>query len=184
MRTCDMRFSVHWAVATVVLGAIVATVIAIERMDHLQSKVAIARSESAYRAAARAREAAESAVNDYALGTFRRELATAEAEIKQAEEKLSGIATDATGYLDWAERIRSKGYLLHITGASSKQLAVKKATFTLEQAKSKKLILKQYTRVKTLGDLNNQVARARMDELAKKEAYDRTTANPARLNDR
>lgn len=58
----------------------------------------------------------------------------------------------------------------------SKELAEKKATFSLETAKSKKLALERYTRVKTLRELNDRVAKASMDELAKKAAYDTVRA--------
>ena len=178
MRAPRMRFSVRWAVAAMLLGAIMAVLAAIERRDHLRSKVAIAGAETAYRDAKLVRELAEVAVKDYAEGTYRRELATAEAEIKQAEDELSGVATDATAVLEWAERIRSKRYLLLIRGVPSRESAVKRATFAVEQAKSKKFVLERYTRVKTLGNLNNQVAKTWMDELTKKGAYDKSKATP------
>jgi hypothetical protein len=133
MRAPDTRFSVRWAVATVILEAIVAGLAAIERMDYLRSKAAIARAETAYRSAKLDREVAETAVRDFAEGTFRRELATVEAEIKQAEGELSDVATDATAFCDWAERggVRQKDVnpgWLHRKGDSTQVVGVSRAS--------------------------------------------------------
>ena len=82
------------------------------------------RAETAYRDAKLARELAEVAVNEYAEGTFRQELATAEGEIEQAEDELGTVKISPDPVSEWAERIRSKGYLLLITGSRwSKELA-------------------------------------------------------------
>ena len=53
---------------------------------------------------------------------------------------------------------------------------MRKATFIVEQAKSKKAVLERYTRVNALRELKDQVAKARADELAKKAAYDEVSA--------
>jgi hypothetical protein len=66
---------------------------------------------------------------------------------------------------------------LLIRGVESKELAVRKATFIVEQARSKKVVLEGYTSVKALKELKNKVAKARADELAKKAAYDQVSAN-------
>ena len=120
------------------------------------------------------RERAEAAVNEYAQGTFRRELAAVEDEVKRAEDQLR-IATNAPP--EWAEQIRAKGYLLYVKGpALTRELNVKKATFEVKQARSKRHVLEDYTRVKTLAELNDRVARARTDESARKAAYERAKA--------
>jgi hypothetical protein len=79
---------------------------------------------------------------------------------------------------EWAERIESKGYLL-LTHVPSKALIVKRAIFAIEQAKSKKFMLERNTKVETLEKLNNGVAKARTDEVAKKAVYDEMRARPA-----
>ncbi len=127
-----------------------------------------------YRSAKLARERAEDAVNEYAEGIFRRELAAVEDEVKRAEDQLR-VATNAPP--DWAEQIRAKGYLLFVNGpAHTRELSVKKATFEVEQARSKRHVLEYYTRVKTLEELNDRVAKARADESARKAAYERARA--------
>src|SRR5258708_22329172 len=127
MRLPRVRFTVRCVVATVILVAVIAVLAAIERREHLRSEIAILKAETAYRDAKFARELAEVAVKEYAEGTFRRELATAEGEIKQAEDELSRIRTTTDPISEWAERIRSKGYLLLIRGdLRSKELAEKK----------------------------------------------------------
>ena len=135
--------------AAVIVVAIIAVLAAVERSEHLRSKVADVRAETAYRDAKLARELAEVAVNEYAEGTYPRELATAEGEIKQAEDELSGVETPDPISV-WAERIRSKGYLLLITASAVEGVRCERATFAIEQAKSRKLVLEWYTKVKTL----------------------------------
>ena len=179
MRLPSVRFTVRWAVATVIVVAVIAVLAAVERRERLRSEIANLRAETAYRDAKLARELAEVAVNEYAEGTFRQELATAEGEIEQAEDELSRVKISPDPVSEWAERIRSKGYLLLITGSRwSKELAEKKATLAVELAKSKKVVLENYTRFKTLRELNDRAAKARMDELAKKACYDRVRATP------
>jgi len=97
---------------------------------------------------------------------------------QKAEDELNRVRPAAAAHQEWVDRIRSKGYLLLILGENIGQLAVQKATFAVEQAKSKKGVLEGYTKVKTLNERNNRVAKARMDELAKKAAYDRARATP------
>jgi len=46
-------------------------------------------------------------------------------------------------------------------------LAVKKASFAVEQAKSKRAVLESFAKAKTLGKLNNRVTKVREDELSK-----------------
>jgi hypothetical protein len=55
-------------------------------------------------------------------------------------------------------------------------LNIKKAVFAVEQARSERHILKNYTKLKTLKDLNDRVGKARADETVRKAAYERATA--------
>jgi hypothetical protein len=178
MRAPRVRFSLRWAAAAVIVAAITAVLAAVERRDRLRSEIAIASAETAYRDAKLTRELAEVALKDYTEGTFRREQANTEGEIKHAEAELSAVTTYATAVAESVERIRSKGYLLLIHIVPSTQLALKKAAFGVEQARSEKAVLEGYTQVKTLKKLSDQFAKARTEELATKAAYDRMTATP------
>ncbi len=53
----------------------------------------------------------------------------------------------------------------------SEELNLKKAKFTLEQSQSKRKVLVDYTRGKTIKELQSEVEKARSDELAKKATY-------------
>ena len=184
MRPPRVPFTVPLVIAAVILVAIIGVVAAIERREKLRNEAAILTALTAYRDAKLTRELADAAVNEYNDVTFRRELASVEDEIKAAEDGLDSIENDTSGEFAWAERIRSKGYLLLISGVPSQELAVKKAAFAVEQAKSKKAVLERYTKVKTLKKLNDQIANAKENERAKKADYDGVRATPVGLNRR
>jgi hypothetical protein len=169
-----VRIRVRWLLASVGIVGISAVLVAIERRERLRSDIALPRAEMTYRSAKLVRERAEAAVDEYAEGTFRRELAAVEDEVMRAEDQLR-VATDAPP--DWAERIRAKGYLLLVnSSAHARELNIKKAVFAVEEARSKRHILENYTKVKTLKELNDRVAMARADESARKAAYERAKA--------
>jgi HlyD family secretion protein len=171
MQMPRVRLRVRWLVASVGIAGMLAVLVTIERRERLRCDIALSRAETPYRSAKLARERAEAAVYEYAEGTFRRELAAVEVEVKQAEGQLR-VATNAPP--DWAERIRAKGYLLFVTSyAPSRKLNIKKAVFAAEQARSKRQVLEKYTKVKTLKELNDRVAKSRADETVMKAAYER-----------
>jgi hypothetical protein len=174
MRVPRARLKWRWLVASVAVISILAVLAALERRERRRGEIALSRAEEAYRVASVARERAEAAVKEYTEGTFRRELAAVEDEVKRDEDQLR-IATEAPP--DWAEQIRAKGYLLLVKGSvHTREMSIKKATFAVEQARSKKRVLESYTRVKTLEELNDRVAKARADESAGKAAYERAKA--------
>jgi hypothetical protein len=141
--------------------------------------VAIARAQSEYRDARLARELAEAAVDEYAGGTFPRELAIAEGEIRRAEHELRLIRSTRHPFSEWAEEIESKGYLLLIKGPRwPKQLAAKTAAFDVERAKAKKTVSEEYTKAKTLKELNDRVTKTKADEHATRASYDKLRATP------
>ena len=76
--------------------------------------------------------------------------------------------------------MHKKGYVSKTTVVSEEQ-TLKKARFALEQAQSKKKVLVDYTRGKTVKELKSAVETARSDELAKKEAWDREKAKELAL---
>jgi hypothetical protein len=73
-------------VASVGIVGSLSVLVAIERSERFRSDIALARTEMPYRSAKLTRERAESAVNEYAEGAFRLELAAAEDEGKRAED--------------------------------------------------------------------------------------------------
>jgi hypothetical protein len=177
MRLLRVSLRLRWIAAAVLLATVAAALVAIEWSERRRSKISIMRAEAAYRDATVARELAEFAANDYAERTFARELATAGGEVHKAEDKLECIKPAVAAYREWVERIQSKGYLLLIHHESA-ELALAKAAFSIEQAKSRKMVLEGYTKVKTLELMKLRVAKARMNELAQKAAYDKMKAIP------
>ena len=131
-------------------------------------QVVARKAEADYHNARLTREVAEIVVVEYEEGIFNQDLATVEGEIKLAESDLER----AKDRLDWARRMFKKGYVSKLTQASA-ELALKKARFALEQAQSKKKVLVDYTRDKTLKELKGEIEKARSDELAKKVTWER-----------
>ncbi len=119
-----------------------------------------------YRNATLTREVAEIAVKEYVEGIYKQDLATVEGEIKLAESELSR----SLDRVDWAQRMSVKGYI-SMAAKISEELALKKARFTLEQAQSKKKVLEEFTREKTIKELKSDVEKAGSDELAKKATW-------------
>jgi RND family efflux transporter MFP subunit len=112
------------------------------------------------------REVAEIAVKEYVEGIFVQDEATAKGEIKLAESDLSR----SEDRLDWATRMFEKGYVSKAS-AVSEELNLKKAKFALEQAETKLKVLLEYTKAKTIKELQSEVEKARSDELAKQATW-------------
>ena len=94
--------------------------------------------EANYENAKLTREVAEIAVVEYVEGIFVQDFATVEGEIKLNESDLSR----SEDRLDWARRMFDKGYVSMATKVSE-ELTLKKARFALEQAQSKKKVLRR-----------------------------------------
>src|SRR5262249_29143175 len=73
-----------------------------------------------------------------------------------------------------------KGYVSKAQ-AVSEELALKKAVFALEQAQSKKKVLVEYTKGKTIKELRSEVEKARSDELAKKATHELEVSKEKKL---
>jgi HlyD family secretion protein len=132
--------------------------------------------EAAFKNATLTREVAEIAVKEYVEGIYKQDLATVEGEIKLAESELSR----ALDRVDWAQRMSVKGYI-SMAQKVSEDLALKKARFALEQAQSKKKVLVDYTRDKTIKELESEVKKARSDELAKEATHSLETSKEKKL---
>jgi multidrug efflux pump subunit AcrA (membrane-fusion protein) len=122
------------------------------------------------------REVAEIAVVEYEEGIYVQDLQTVEGEIKLAESDLSR----SEDRVDWARRMYDKGYV-SMAQKVSEELALKKARFTLEQSQSKRKVLVDYTRAKTIKELKSEVEKARSDELAKKATYELEVSKEKKL---
>ncbi len=113
------------------------------------------------------REVAEIAVKEYKEGVYVQELNSYESDIKLAESEL----LRSSDRLDWARRMFDKGYVSMAT-KTSEELNYKKAQLTLEQAQQKKSVLVNYTREKTIKELESDVKKASSDELAKQATWE------------
>jgi HlyD family secretion protein len=113
------------------------------------------------------REVAEIAVKEYVEGVYKQDLQTVEGEEKLAESDL----VRSEDRLDWARRMFDKGYV-SVATKISEELNFKKAQFALEQSQSKKKVLVEYTREKTIKTLESDVKKANSDELAKQATWE------------
>ena len=133
----------------------------------LAQRIATRKARVHYEIAKLTRELAEIALDEYDAVIYPRNLVVVEGEIKLAEVDLKR----AEDRLDWARRMFDKGYVSQATKASEEG-SLKKAKFSIEQAASKKKVLADYTRGKTLKELRAQVAKTRSDENAEREALE------------
>ncbi len=129
-----------------------------------------------YQNAKLTREVAEIAVVEYKEGIYVQDLATVEGEIKLAESDL----IRSEDRLEWARRMFDKGYV-SMAQKVSEELTFKKAQFTLEQAQSKRKVLVNYTKGKTIKELESEVEKSRSDELAKQATWDLEKTKEAKL---
>jgi HlyD family secretion protein len=139
-------------------------------------QLATRKARAAYEIARSTREIAEIAIEEYAEGIYIQDLATVDGEIKLAESDLMR----GEDRLDWARRMFDKGYVSRATKVSE-ELNFKKAQFSLEQAQSKKKVLEEYTKAKTIKELKIEVKKARADELDKRVAWKQAEALEAEL---
>jgi RNA polymerase sigma factor (sigma-70 family) len=142
-------------------------------------QIATRKARAAYEIARLTRELAELAVEEYEEVGFPRDLAAAAAEINSAEADLTRHSDRA----DWAERMLKKGYVSQATKASE-DLSLTKARFALEQSQTRRKVLVEYTRGKTIKELRSEVEKARVDELSKQEAYEVETIKETELKNR
>ncbi len=122
------------------------------------------------------REVAEIAVIEYVDGVYKQDHDTVEGEIKLAESDLSR----AEDRLDWATRMCKKGYV-SLASQNSEAFTLKKTQFALEQARGKKKVLEEYTKNKTIKELESEVKKANSDELAKKATWDLESSKEKKL---
>ncbi len=134
--------------------------------QHINQKITTKSAEANFMNAKLTREVAQIAVREYKEGIFVQDEATAEGEIKLAESDLAR----AEDRVDWAQRMFEKGYV-SVAQKVSEDLALQKARFSKEQAQSKLNVLRQYTKGKTIKELESDVEKAMSDELAKQATW-------------
>ena len=139
-------------------------------------QVVTRKAEADYLNATLTREIAEIEVLEYEEGIFKQDLATVDGEIKLAASDLSR----ARDRLDWARRMLKKGYVPPAT-VTAEELTLKKARFALEQVQSKRKVLVDYTRGKTVKELKSEIEKARSDELKKKGNWEREKSKESAL---
>ena len=122
------------------------------------------------------REVAEIAVKEYKEGIYLQDKATILGEIKLAESDLARAADR----VDWANRMYEKGYVSKAQKVSE-ELNFQKAKFPYEQAQNKLNVLENYTKGKTIKELESEVEKALSDELAKKQTYQLERDKEAKL---
>ena len=105
-------------------------------------------------------EVAQISVKEYLEGTFEQALQDAETVITIAEENLRS----AKNSLEFSQKMFRKGYLSKLE-LESQQFSVKRADLELASANTAKSVLVDFTKAKTLEDLNSKVAtsKAKMD---------------------
>jgi RNA polymerase sigma factor (sigma-70 family) len=130
-------------------------------------QLATRKAKASYEIAKSTRELAEIAVEEYEEVIYPLDLTTVEGEIKLAESDL----TRSVDRFDWATRMFDKGYVSQ-AGKVSEELNLKKAQFAVEQAETKRKVLVEYTKSKTIKELRSEVLKAHADELAKHAAWD------------
>ena len=123
--------------------------------------------DAAYQNARLTREVAEIAVREYVEGIFKQdwetvlgEIALNDSERKRAEDRL-----------DWSNRMFGKGYLSKVQNIADK-LALEQANFKFEQSQTKKKVLEDYTKDKTIKELKSEVEKCISDQLAKQATWD------------
>lgn len=129
-----------------------------------------------YEIARSTRELAEVAGLEYEEVTYPLDLAAVGGEIKLAEIEIRR----SEDRLEWARRMFDKGYVSK-GQTDSEKLSLKKAQFALEQAQSKRKVLVDYTKSKTINELKSEVQKAHADELAKEGIWNLEKAKETAL---
>lgn len=121
-------------------------------------------------------EVAEISVREYLEGTFPEQDQNAQGSIALARSELA----QADERLKWSNRMLEIGYVTMQQNYSDK-LALQKATFSLQEATTKLMVLREYTKEKQVKELQASVEKARSDMLAKQSAFELEKTKEERL---
>jgi multidrug efflux pump subunit AcrA (membrane-fusion protein) len=145
--------------------------------DQLTNQVIATKgAEAAYLNAKLTREVAEIAVIEYVEGIFKQDEQTVRGEIALADSNLKR----AQDRLEWSNRMMDKKYL-SVAQNMSDRLALDQSKFNFEQSLTKKKVLMEYTKDKTVKELKAEVEKARSDELAKEQTWQLEKDKEAKL---
>ncbi len=111
-------------------------------------------------------ETAEIAKREYLEGTYVQERQTIESEVFVAEENLNR----AKEYLEYSKKLAAKGYV-NALQLEADQFAVEKTAKELEAAQTKLKVLDDFTKAKTLKQLESDIAIAKAKWEAQKHSY-------------
>ena len=137
------------------------------------------KAEAAYHKARLDREIAEIRLLEYEETMRPQDLAVANGELALAESDLSR----ATDRLEWAQRMQNKGFVGQAQ-VVSEGLALKKAIFTLAQARAKKLAFLSFSKGATFKELKSEVEKTRSSERATKATWDLEKSRESELERR
>jgi HlyD family secretion protein len=147
--------------------------------DRLATQEIVVRAaEFDFESATMAREATGMRIVEYVEGQLKNELATIWGETKVAEANLAR----AEDQLDWARRMFDKGYV-SVAEKVTNELLLKEARFGLEVSQSKRKVLLDFTKERTLKELRSESAAAMSRELAKQAALERGRSAQKSLTD-
>jgi hypothetical protein len=124
-----------------------------------------------------AREAAEKAAADYESQELPREIEDISRWIEIAEMDL----TRAQDRVNWAARMSEKGFLSK-SQKVGEELRLQKARFDLEQAQSRKTVLLNYVRDKTVRKYRSELEKARAIEQTAAAAWEASLARDVELS--
>ncbi|MCA9259488.1 MAG: HlyD family efflux transporter periplasmic adaptor subunit [Planctomycetales bacterium] len=103
---------------------------------------------------------------EYLEGTFLQERQTIESEVFVAEENLNR----AKEYYEYSKRLAAKGYVNELQLEADK-FAVEKSQKELDAAKTKLMVLEQFTKAKTLKQLESDIAIAKAKWESEKKSH-------------
>ncbi|QGJ72283.1 Efflux RND transporter periplasmic adaptor subunit [Planctomycetales bacterium 10988] len=130
-----------------------------QRIIYEQARAAKIQTELAF-------ESAKIAIDEYINGTFKQELQTVEAEIVVAEENLRR----AEDYARYSEKMAQKGYVTPVQ-LEADQFAVTNAKLNLDASRTKKMVLENFTKKKTLKLLESDLGTAEAKMLAQQSSF-------------
>jgi len=141
-----------------------------------QQKITYEKAHSTYVQAEKDYNVALISVKEYEQGTFVQQLQDLEAQITIAMENLRS----AQNSLQHNERMFRKGYVSPLQ-LEAQQFAVKRAELDLASARKAKEVLEEFTKAKTLEDLNAQVETAKARMNSEKASFELEEARLKRL---
>jgi len=165
-------------IAVLVAGLVLAAFVAVRDYHRRRAaqQVALAAATANYLNAKLTREVAEIAVTEYTEGILKQDLEVAENEIALAKSDL----TRAQEKLAPVKRERERDETAKWSLAEREKEAYR-ARLRFQHAQERKTNLENVVKEKTLNELNDEVAAARANELAKKAVYEQEKATASMM---